>query len=817
MVQQSRSGADRSRTVRPSIPHQVLFAAIFLVAFATLLLEVSLIRVLSFTIWHHFAYVVISTALLGFGASGTLLALRPAIGTHAPRTTLARCAAAAGLSAAATLAFVILVPLHPTALVSDPTQLAVLIAYQLMVTVPFFFSGLAVSLALRDAATAVDRLYFWDLLGAGLACLTAVATMNAFTPPGAVMIAAGVFLIATALLAELHSTRAVALTTCVIMAASVPLVSDAPFTIARSKELSLLRVAGGADQVRHEWTGLFRTDLVRPPVPAAPRPCQDWGLSSRGPAECDPARLYIAHDGTAGTGIYEIGQDARLPQLDFHILRMPYLVATPNAHVLVIGVGGGRDIVVARQFGAAHVTGVELDPVAVHWITHELDEVVGDFFRRPEVRLVVGEGRHAVEATDERFDLIQLTGVDTLAAEFSGAYVLAENYLYTVEAMQAYLDHLNPGGILSFATANGDRDAPRAAARMVSTARRALIERGVTHPEQHIAMIDSDQVYVEVMIGRDPFTPAQIATLKTETERLGFLPLHLPGSSAYPLYQALASTGGAERAALLERLRFRVDAVTDDRPFFFSFFRWNDLFSAGSGSLSPSHVTALGQIVLLVLLVTLTTLAGLLILGPLAVFQGRGLAVANKPAAGILLYFLALGAGFMLFEISLIQQFVLFLGYPTYSLTTTLGSLLVSLGCGSWLSRRFVGREHIALPVAVGALAVLTAWYVLGLPRLQQHFLGADLVVRVVITAANLAPLGLVMGIFFPLGIRRAASLHPDLVPWAWGINGSASVTAAVLAVVLAMTYGVTAVWLLSLGIYAAGTGAFLTLTRRPG
>lgn len=783
-------------------------------AFATLLLEVSLIRVLSFTIWHHFAYVVISTALLGFGASGTLLAVRPEIGTRAPRATLARCAAAAGFSATATLAFVILVPLHPTALVSDPTQLAVLVAYQLMVTVPFFFSGLAVSLALRDAATAVDRLYFWDLLGAGLACLGAVVTMNAFTPPGTVMIAGGVFLVATAILAELHSTRAVALATCVVMAASVPLVSEAPFTIARSKELSLLRVAGGATALRHEWTGLFRTDLVEPPV--RDRPCRDWGLSPVGPAECDPARLFIAHDGTAGTGIHALGPEARLPQLDFHILRMPYLVANPDAHALVIGVGGGRDIVVARQFGAAHVTGVELDPVAVRWITHELDDVVGDFFRTPEVRLVVGEGRHAVEASDELFDVIQLTGVDTLAAEFSGAYVLAENYLYTVEAMQAYLDHLNPGGILSFATANGDRDAPRAAARMVSTARRALIERGVAHPEQHIAMIDSDRVYVEIMIGRDPFTPAQVAALKAETERLQFLPLHLPGHDTYPLYQALASSTGRERTELLDGLRFRVDAVTDDRPFFFSFFRWTDLFTAGGGGLGPSHVTALGQIVLLVLLVTLSTLAGLLILAPLALFRRRGLAVANRPAVGILVYFLALGAGFMLFEISLIQQFVLFLGYPTYSLTATLGSLLVSLGCGSWLSRRWVGREHVALPVAVGALAVLTAWYVLGLPALQQHFLGADLLVRVAITTANLAPLGLVMGIFFPLGVRRAASLHADLVPWAWGINGCASVTAAVLAVVLAMTYGVTTVWILSLGIYAIGAGAFLTLTHPP-
>jgi hypothetical protein len=383
--------------------------------------------------------------------------------------------------------------------------------------------------------------------------------------------------------------------------------------------------------------------------------------------------------------------------------------------------------------------------------------------------------------------------------------------------MRTYLDHLNPGGILSFATGNGDRDAPRAAGRMLSTARHALRERGVTNPERHIALIDSDAVYVEVMIRREPFTPAQVATLRAEADRLGFIPLHLPDGTGLPVYHALATAEGPARAALLAGQRFLVGEVTDDRPFFFSFFRWTELFKSGGGTLGPSHVTALGQIVLLVLLVSMSLLGGLLILAPLLLFRRRGLVVAGRPAVGILAYFVALGTGFMMFEISLIQRFVLFLGYPTYSLTATLGSLLISLGCGSWLSRRWVGREHIALPLAVAALALLTAWYILGMPALQERLLGAPLAVRVAVTACMLGPLGLIMGVFFPLGIRRAVALHEDLVPWAWGINGCASVSAAVLAVVLAMTYGVTVVWLLSLAIYAAGTLAFLTLTRSPG
>ncbi len=203
-------------------------------------------------------------------------------------------------------------------------------------------------------------------------------------------------------------------------------------------------------------------------------------------------------------------------------------------------------------------------------------------------------------------------------------------------------------------------------------------------------------------------------------------------------------------------------------------------------------------------------LGALFILAPLLAFNRRGIAGGGAARTGVLLYFLSIGLGFMLFEISLIQRFILFLGHPTYSLTVTLGSLLISLGCGSYLSRPWVGRERIALPMAVLGIGLLTLFYMQGLPVVQGWFLGSHIAVRAAVTALVLAPLGLVMGLFFPLGIRRAASIHEDLVPWAWGINGCASVTGGVLSVILAMSYGFVAVWIFSLVIYACGAAAFL-------
>jgi hypothetical protein len=538
----------------------------------------------------------------------------------------------------------------------------------------------------------------------------------------------------------------------------------------------------------------------------------EWGLSPAA-GEIQWPWGFVNHDGTAGTGFY----DLRAGQLDFldqHILRLPYLVSPPNPRVLVIGVGGGRDIITALRFGASHVTGVELDPVTVEIIRDDPFGITQGFFRRPNISLVSGEGRHFVKRTRERFDLIQLTGVDTLSAQTSGAYVLAENYLYTVEAFRDYLDHLNPGGVLSITTGHLDDENPNSAGRMISVAQQALRERGVARPEDRIALIPSRNLYADVLIKPEAFDAAQVQRLADAAQQLGFTPLLLPGRASHPVFAALASATGDEREALLAGQKYVLAATTDDSPFFFRNYRWSQVFNADP--ITPVHSTALGQIVLVLLLVSLSVLGSVFVLGPLLVFRRKGIAGGGRQPVAILLYFLAVGVGFMLFEISLMQRFVLYLGYPTYSLTVTLASLLVFLGCGSFLSRRWVGHERVVLPMAVVAIAVMVVFYSQLLPLIQAATLGMPLAIRIVLSVAMLAPLGLVMGIFFPLGIRRAAEVHEDLVPWAWGINGCASVTATVLAVMLAMSQGFMRVWILSVAIYAVGVAAFLLAGSSP-
>jgi hypothetical protein len=787
-----------------------LFRGVWFVALATLLYEIALIRVLSFTIWYHFAYVVISTALLGYGASGAVLAWRPQIGSQDLERTLARTTLTAGLTGIAFFGIIALFPFDPLTILTSKRDLLLMVVYEIGATVPFFFSGLTISLALRAGAARVDRLYFWDLVGAGLGCALAVPLMNWLSPPGAMLIACGVFAAAAIAFHGLARARVAAGIALVLVVAGF-FGARLPIPPAPSKSISLHIFGQKMVPVFSRWTALFRTDVVERQPDSPLTNNDEWGLSSTVKYKAQPMQAFVTHDGTAGTSMYDLRQGT-LDFLEDHILKMPYLLTPPKPRVLIIGVGGGRDVITAVRFGASKVKGVELDPVTIEVIRDTFSQWSNGLFSRPEVELVAGEGRHFIEREKERYDIIQITGVDTLAAQTSGAYVLAENYLYTREALSAYIDHLTPDGVLSINNGAWDPNEPQASGRMLLVAREALLQRNAD-PEKHIAVIASRRLMDNLLVKPAGFTPEQIEKLESESKRLDFLPLVLPGRDGHPLYKSLMRDTGEKRKQLLGGMRYILDPVTDDSPFFFRFFRWGDLLR--QTDYGPAHTSALGQLVLLVLLVSLIALSGLFIAAPLLAFRRRSLPI-DRRTIGMLTYFMALGLGFMLLEISLMQRLVLYLGYPTYALSVVLFSLLVFLGAGSYLSRRLVGHETRALLIALGCVFLLVVFYRLGLPMVEQSTLGAPLAVRILITLLMLAPLGLVLGIFFPLGIRRAESIHPDLVPWAWGINGCASVTASVLAVIIAMGFGFGAVWLLALITYSVGILAFVFLSRAP-
>jgi SAM-dependent methyltransferase len=796
-----------------------LYAGVFLVSASVLILQIALTRLFSFTIWYHFAYVTISVALLGYGASGAFVSVFPRLAGDGPARSLPVYALASGLSILLALMTFAYVPFHPFQLRAEAaTQIPLMIVFYGAVMMPFFFAGLCVSIALKTLSDRVSRLYFADLLGAGVGCAVVILAIEKLTTPGAVVAAAVAVSLAGALFAASGDGRRflLALGGAVAIAVVGPVIVSTLRFLPSPEKFLYPFITGGTEKgivdYGHRWTAIFRTDVFGFTDEDFWRRASyaSWGISPywREQALSESPRIrIISHDGDACAVIYNFDGDlSKLQMFDHHILKAPY-VLLDRPRVLVIGVGGGTDIVNAVKNGAQHVTGIELDPATVETVRRDQADFAGHLYDRADVTVTAGEGRSTLRHSNERYDLIELTGVDTLAALSTGAYVLSESYLYTVEAIQEFLDHLAPGGLLSIIVADypgGVFGFPRHSMRQLSLFVAALRERGIEDARSRIAVLASHdgQPQVALLLKNAPFTPEEGQRLGEFADRLGFHIWALPDKRLSTVQSQFLSMTATEQERFLAEAPLWLTPTTDDNPFFFSFYRWRSLHQS-LNDVDVGHSLATGQITLSLILVFSVVFSTLFILLPLFVFQRRGLAVRGR--WGFVAYFVGLGLGFIMLEISFIQKFVLFLGYPTYSLTVVLFSLLTFSGIGSALTARMRTRPEQRLAFLFAALATVSIAYTLGLPLLFHVFLGSSFAARAMLSSLVLLPLGLVLGMFFPSGIQLVRLANENFVPWAWGINGCASVVGTVLAVVLAMALGFRMVTFISLGIYAVG------------
>ncbi len=812
----------------PLLRHErPLYAGVFLVSMAVLVLQVALTRIFSFTIWYHFAYVTISVAMLGYGASGAFLAVFPSLSGASPARRLPVYALLCGFSIALALLAFAKVPFHPFQVRIEPArQLPFMLVYYVAVTTPFFFAGLCISVALKTLSHQVSRLYFSDLSGAAVGCSIVVFLMSALTPPGAVAASAVIVSLAGVCFSGAGERRGFALPSLATVAVALVAASVVgSVTFLPSPEKFLYKWIQDTEHIRmygRHWGPLFRTDVYGYKEEEQSRTggYAGWGISQewkKRAATSAPRLRLVSHDGDANANIYQFDGDlSKLEMFDHHVLKSPYLLLhRPN--VLVIGVGGGADIVNAIKNEASHITGVELDPITVDVVKHEQADFAGHIYDRPDVTIIAGEGRSTLRHSNARYDLIQLTGVDTLAALSTGAYVLSESYLYTTEAINEFVDHLTPGGILSLVVADFDgftSGFPRHTIRELSLFMEALHQRGIDDPENRIVVMASSEgvPQVALMLKNSPYTPDEVRRLREFADRMGFRVWALPGASLKTLHSELLHLPRDQRPGYLARYPLNLSATTDDNPFFFNFYQWRNL-GKSLGEVDVGHTLATGQIILGLILLFSIVFSLLLILLPLFVFQRQGLATAGK--WGYIAFFAGIGLGFILIEISFIQKFVLFLGYPTYSLTVVLFSLLAWSGIGSFLTGRMKRAPADRLPAMFAGLAAVSLAYLAGLPLLFHAFLGSPLALRVVVASAVLVPLGLVMGMFFPSGIQIVRRANVAFVPWAWGINGCASVVGTVLAVILAMNYGFRFVTFVALAIYLVGVLGIRASARR--
>jgi SAM-dependent methyltransferase len=747
------------------------------------LLEVLLTRIFSVTLFHHFAFAAISMGMLGLAAAGVRIALAPG------RFTAARgesdVTRAAGLFCATTLAAVLIVVRIGVFPSFSWGAVARLVLIYAVCVVPFYFAGLGLSLIFNHGRDVFARLYAFDLVAAGLAGLGVFPLLRGLGGPAAT-IAAGV-LATLAVLAAYPAVRP-GLRRCVLGAALA-----GALVLAFDSSLGLLRLRDPKGQgarraiLFEAWNALSR-------VAVYDQRLGPWSLAPNYRGKV-PAGLLMDIDAAAGTAIVPAGADN--DYLRYELTAVAHVVA-PRGRALVIGAGGGRDVLAALLSGFAPVDAVEINPIIANDVMRgRFRAASGALFDDPRVVVHVGDGRSFVRGSPERYSLIQLSMVDTWAATAAGAFALSENNLYTLEAMQEYLRHLGPGGVLTLTRWAGGE-----VLRLVILVEAAARSMGVAEPSRQIAVIQHRDapgvanVAVSLVYRAEPFDEAVASGLRRHVEACGFFWLHDP-LRALPGRVSEVARADSPLAEARRTEDYELAASTDDRPFFF--YRPRP-FVAGLLE-SPARLFVEGQYLVSVVLLLSTLLGGAAILLPLWRVGRKALHAEPTLALSCVPYFAALGLGFMLVEVSLMQRFVLYLGHPSHALTAVLAGLLVGAGLGSALAgRKLVGAS------AGKAATLLVA--VLGLFALSRGFVfdatqALPFAFKVLLTEAMVVPLGAALGTLMPLGIARLVGRAPGLVPWAWGINGFASVVGATAGALCSMTWGFSATFALGGLCYA--------------
>jgi predicted membrane-bound spermidine synthase len=535
-----------------------------------------------------------------------------------------------------------------------------------------------------------------------------------------------------------------------------------------------------------------------------------WGLSPDYPKDARVEQLYLNIDANAGTYLTKF--DGNLQTVEFlkHDVTNVAHYIRPKADVLVVGVGGGRDVLSALAFGQQSVTGVEINGQIIGAVTQRFGDFTGHLDQRPGVHLVNDEARSFIARSQDRYDIIQISLIDTWAATAAGAYVLSENSLYTLDAWDVFLQHLKENGVLSVSRWYYN-NRPGETWRVISLANAALRNLGATAPEKHILVVksplsenqvDSDlpDAVATVMVSGAPFTAEDVARIGELAKAMRFDVVLSPtaGTEQSPALRELAASH--DLAATTANMPLNLMPPTDNQPFFFNMARFRDILT---GDLWRSHtfrVNLTAVAVLGSLLAFVTVLATALIVVPVA-WRSQLRTVASQ--SSLSLYFLAIGVAFMLVEISQMQRLVVLLGHPTYSLSVVLFSLLISSGIGSYTTANLRGDVRRATLLRLALLLVVLTILGVVTPGLVHTCQASSTPARIALAIALLGPAGFFMGMAFPLGMRLAAQSGEDIKAWLWSINGAASIVASVLAVVVAMAWGISTAWWLGVGCYA--------------
>ena len=676
----------------------------------------------------------------------------------------------------------------------------------LLLFIPFFCAANCICLAFSHIPGQLHSVYCFDLFGAGIGAAAIIGLLFVVSPSTALQVIAALGLLAAAVAWGESRVRPRWPLLFLSLAAFTLLLPAAGFSLKVSEFKGLsqsLRVLN-AKQIDQRSSPLGQlTTVESQSIPFRHTP----GLSLNTPGPIPPQLgMFTDADSLSVLTRFD-GELEKLAYLDYMSSALPYHLLQQPA-VLILGAGGGAEVLQALYHQSGHVDAVELNPQVVELVNRKFADFTGALYELPGVTIHNGEARGYIAASADRYDLIQVTLLDSFNASSAGLYALSENYLYTLEAFSEYLRHLQPGGILCIT--RWTKTPPRDGLKIFATAIEELQRNGIVEPGRQLLMIRSWNTST-LLVKNEPFSRDAIKNLKTFCAERWFDLVFYPGMTATEAnrynqlqeswyFEAASQLLGPAPAAFMDDYKFNIRPATDDRPYFSHFLKWQtlpELLALRNRGAMP--LLEWGYLILIATLVTALLASLLLVLLPL--WLQRGVETQVRALRWrIIGYFTAIGMAFMFIEIAFIQKFILFLHHPLYAVSVVLCAFLVFAGLGSLVSARW--RKHVPLFRITLGIGLLSVLYILLLPGLFNGLVQLPGVLKIPISALLIAPLAFLMGMPFPAGLALVSDKLPSWIPWAWGINGCASVVSAILATLLAIHLGFMFVVLMAIILY---------------
>lgn len=758
-----------------------------------LMLELSLTRLFSATLYYHLAFLAISIALLGSGSSGIFIYLIQ--NRIAPERTGRWLCVFSLLFSVGALAALFVILQNPLLMSDRDDSLTLFSKLSLIYVVtflPFFFAGCAVTLIIFRYAKQISRVYLFDLAGAAIGCVLLIPVINAIGAVNAVIAIAAVGAVASFLFGVSDKNERAA------PAAAALAVLLAAAAVANSV-YGLFDLQGG------KWAE--QEDVV----------FSKWNSFSRITVTGDPDRrdLQLKIDSDAATRIMPDAANLALHQDRKKDISSVAYHLKPGADAAIIGAGGAQDVSTALVLGARKIAAVEINPIIARDVmsAEPFKSYTGDIYADPRVELVVDEGRSFIRRSDQAHDVIQATMVDTWAATAAGAFSLSENNLYTVEAFSDYLAHLKPNGILTMT--RWYFEPPDQILRLSTISLEAMNRLGVPDPENRIIILKESgnagsHVPATFLLKNGAFDEAEIAAVRNLAEQNGFEILYLPRSQIRNVFADVIAAKDPQQA--WASFETNIAPTYDNNPFFFNSLKISHLGFWSKGAIEWRK-TNLGTIVLFLLAAITSVLVAAFIVLPFFIRIGREGATAGR--GRFLTYFACLGGAFIIVEVAMIQKFILFLGHPVYSLAVTLFSILIFCAVGSRLTGLIPeAKLKSSLVLVIAAILGLACLYVLFLTDIFYAYISAPITGRIAISVIVLAPLSLMMGMPMPIGIRLLEKHAPQIIPWAWGLNGATSVLGSAATLVIAILTGFNQALMVGAFVYLI---ALIVMVLRPG